>query len=141
MLLSLTTVASIAQQQVDTRPKLFADKPQTISLDKNILANAIASTEGSTVTLQLSNDFTFTGTVFSNQVKYNNLQTMMIRSSENSNSIFQISKITNEDNTISYVGRLLNKDAADGYQLKNNNENYSLQKFEALKLLEPCKSL
>jgi hypothetical protein len=63
----------------------------------------------------------------------------MIRSSENNLSVFQISKITNKDNSISYAGLIINQDAADGYVIKNNNGIYSLQKFESGKILEPCK--
>jgi hypothetical protein len=64
---------------------------------------------------------------------------LMIRSSENSHSIFQLSKITNNDKSISYTGRIINSDAADGYVIKNNDGIYSLQKFETDKILEPCK--
>ncbi len=137
MLLCLTTVASFAQLS-ETRPKLFADKAQTISLDNATLENAIAQTQGNLITVNLAANFQFTGNVIFNERRNNQLQTMAIRSSENSKSVLQISKITNKDNTISYAGRIINPDAADGFLIKNNNGIITLQKFEALDVLSTC---
>jgi hypothetical protein len=116
VLCTILSATSFAQ----TKPTLFDAYPETISIN-------------------LSSNFKFAGTVISNQQKYDNLQTIMIRSSENSQSVFQISKITNKDNSISYAGLIINQDAADGYVIKNNNGIYSLQKFESGKILQPCK--
>lgn len=137
MLLCLSTVASFAQQS-ETRPKLFANKAQIISLDKTTLENAITLSQGSLVTINLATSFQFTGNVIFNERRNNQLQTMAIRSAENSKSVLQISKITNKDNTISYTGRIINPEAADGFLIKNNNGVYTLQKFEALDVLSPC---
>ena len=137
VLLCLTTVASIAQQS-ETRPRLFADKAQTINLDNTTLTNAITHLKGNSVTVNLSSNFQFTGNVIFNEKRNDQLQTMAIRSSDNSKSVLQISKLTNKDNSISYTGRIINPDAADGFLIKNNNGNYTLQKFEALDVLSPC---
>lgn len=137
MLLCLSTVASFAQQS-ETRPKLFADKAQTISLDKTTLENAITQIQGNLVTINLSSTFQFTGNVIFNERRNTQLQTMAIRSSENSKSVLQISKITNKDNTTSFTGRIINPEAADGFLIKNNNGIYTLQKFETSDVLSPC---
>jgi hypothetical protein len=118
---------------------LFGAYPETISLSKTLIADALSYNTGTSVSINLSSTFIFAGTVISNQQKYDNLQTIMIRSSENNLSVFQISKITNKDNSISYAGLIINQDASDGYVIKNNNGIYSLQKFESSKILEPCK--
>ena len=63
----------------------------------------------------------------------------MIKSPSFGNAIFQLSKITNEDNSISYAGRIINPDAFDGYEIKKDKEdNYSFKKFETKKILEDC---
>jgi hypothetical protein len=138
MLCLIFTATSIAQKAI-AKQKLFAANPENISLNKSIITDAFSYNTGTSVSIDLSSNFHFVGTVISNQQKYDNLQTIMIRSSENNHSIFQISKITNIDKSISYAGRIINDDAADGYAIKNNNGIYSLQKFETDKILEFCK--
>jgi hypothetical protein len=135
VLCTILSTISFAQ----TKPTLFSAYPETISLSKTLITDAFSYDTGTSVSINLSSSFKFAGTVISNQQKYDNLQTIMIRSSENNQSVFQISKITNKDNSISYAGLIINQDAADGYVIKNNNGIYSLQKFESGKILEPCK--
>ena len=136
-LLSVSSLASFAQMN-DRRPQLYSSRPQSINIDKSIFGNVLDAVEGKEISIHLSEDFTFNGTVISNQKKYNSLHTVMVRSNENATSIMQITLIK-ENNNISYSGRIINSNAADGYELKNNNGAYSLQKFETLKLLDPCK--
>lgn len=140
MLIVLCTILSATSfaQNTAKKQQLFAAYPETVSLSKIIITEAFTYTTGTSVSINLSPNFTFAGTVISNKQKYDNLQTIIIRSSQNNKSVFQISKITNKDNTISYTGLIINQDAADGYLIKNNNDIYSLQKFESGKILEPC---
>lgn len=135
--LSLACTAAIAQTK-DDRPKLYASLSETIQIDKNIFANVLDATEGKDISVRMSEGFTFSGTVISNFTKYNNLHTVMVRSNENTGSVLQITLIK-EDNNISYSGRILNNNAADGFEIKNKNGEYYLQKFETIKILEPCK--
>ena len=123
----------------DARPKLYAAFPSTINITKTSFDDVLKNTSGSTVSVAISPDFIFTGTVISNITKYNAMQTVVLRSTENPESVFQITKIENKENIISYSGRILNNNAADGYEIKNNNGEYFLQKFETAKLLQPCK--
>jgi hypothetical protein len=135
LLCTILSAASFAQ----TKQKLFLAYPDNISLSKTIITEVFSYNIGTSVSINLANNFHFAGIVISNQQTYDNLQMIMIRSSENNHSIFQLSKITNNDNTISYTGRIINNDAADGYVIKNNEGIYSLQKFETDRVLEPCK--
>ena len=137
VLFSIASIASFAQIN-DVRPNLYADRPQSINVDKNIFASVLDVAEGNEVSVPLSSDFIFTGKVIGNFTKYNDLHTVMVRSNDNQTSILQITAIKN-DNTVSYSGRIINSKAADGYEIKNNNGVYSLQKFETIKILDPCK--
>jgi hypothetical protein len=138
VILSAICSSSIAQIN-DARPKIYTAYPATLSIEKSSFFDLLNNNTGSIVALKLSDNFTFTGTVFSNITKYNAMQTVMIRSADNPESVFQITKIENKDNTISFSGRILNNNAADGYEIKNTNGEYFLQKFETAKLLQPCK--
>ncbi len=137
VLFSVASIASFAQKN-DARSKIYSSLPQSINIDKNIFGSLLDATEGKEVSLHLSDAFIFNGTVISNFTKYNSLHTVMVRSNENATTILQITLIVN-DNNISYAGRIINSNAADGYEIKNNNGIYSLQKFETLKILDPCK--
>jgi hypothetical protein len=138
VLFTIFTATSFAQTG-DVRQPLFAAFPSTINLDNTTLIDACTKTIGAVVNYNFGANFIFSGTVIGNENKYDNLQMIVIRSTENAHTFFQISKIKNPDNTISYTGRILNNDAADGYALKNNNGLYTLQKFESDKILTPCK--
>jgi hypothetical protein len=136
VLFSVASVASFAQIH-DPRPKKYASLPESIKIDKSIFGNVLNAPEGKEISVRLSDQFTFTGTVIGNFTKYKKLHTVMVRSTENETSILQITLI-DDDNNISYSGRIINSNAADGFEIKNNNGSYSLQKFETLKILDPC---
>ena len=139
LLLCISTSLLFAQSSGKIKPKLFSAYPEIIKIDKHTLQNTINISAGKEVTLTFNNDFVFTGTVFSNLKKYDNLQSMMIRSTAYGNAIFQLSKITNEDKSISYAGRIINPEAFDGYEMKHDkNDNYTFIKFETKKILEDC---
>jgi hypothetical protein len=137
VLLCLTSFVSMAQQ-TETRPFIYANRAQSINLASSTLENALNLVQGTTATVQLATDFPFTGSVISNFKRNEQLHTVIIRSSEHAGSYLHITQIINRDNSISYTGRILNTEAADGFMLKNNNGNYSLQKFESMNIFNPC---
>ena len=139
LLLCLTTAAAFSQKSDQVRPKLFAAYPESIQLSKNILQNTMNSSEGEVVVVAFSDDFHFKGTVISNQKKYDNLQCVMIKSPAFGNAIFQLTRITNNDKTFSYNGRIIHSEAADGYEIKTDKDNnYYFAKFETKNILQDC---
>lgn len=137
MLMSLLTTASFAQSKT-TLPEVFAAYPNTVSVSVPAIDNSFANKADDQVSLMLSPEFTFTGTVLSNRNVYDNLQTILVRSAENAESVLQLSKIINADKSVSFSGRILNKSAADGYELKNEGGTYFLKKIEMNKIFQPC---
>ncbi|MCC7379373.1 MAG: hypothetical protein IT255_08445, partial [Chitinophagaceae bacterium] len=84
-------------------------------------------------------NFNFSGIVTSNIVKYANLQSVVIKSPDFSNTIFSVSKILNDDGTVSYTGRIINQNFFDGFELKKNLAgNYQLIKIETDKVIPVC---
>ncbi|MFN0083711.1 MAG: hypothetical protein ACKVOM_14480 [Ferruginibacter sp.] len=75
IILCVCGIASVAQVK-DARQKLYADFPQTINVDKNTFTNVLQTAVGSNVSLSLTNDFIFRGTVIGNFTKYNNLSSV-----------------------------------------------------------------
>jgi hypothetical protein len=135
----LTLISAVCfAQKTDPPQKLFAAYPETVNLDRSLMTNAFNYKKGAIVTFQFSSQFTFKGTVVSNEKRYDNLEIMIVRSADDNNSLFQLSEITNEDKSISFSGRILNSNSADGYIIKNTAGNYFLQKIQMQRILEPC---
>lgn len=139
LLLCLSTAAGYSQQTVANKTRLFAATPDKIDIASELFPKIMTFSVGTKVTFPLGNGVTFNGIVLSNEMKYSNLQSMTIRSAELNNSFFSLSKITNPDNSISYVGRIINNNALDGYQVKKaETGSYRLEKFESDRILQDC---
>lgn len=139
LLFCLIASATFAQNNEKTPLTLFSSFPATIEISANILENTINANPGNDITLGLSKEFQFSGKVLSNEKVYSNLQTIKIRSAAFNNSIFQLSKIQNDDKSYSYVGRIIHPGATDGYRInKDEKGNYSLEKFEMNSILQDC---
>jgi len=137
LLLCLGTVATQAQQQKISPNPLFANYPSSISISADQLAVAMNSKEGQSISFNCSGKFIFTGTVISNLKKYDNLQTVMVKSSAFNNAIFQLTMVT-EKKSSSFKGRIIHPGATDGYELKFSEGSYGFQKFEMSRILETC---
>lgn len=126
-----------AQIAKTARPYLFSNYaailPATVAeLDKAFLAK-----QGTSIQLQFSNNFSFTGTVSSSVQKYSNLSSVVIESQLLHNSVLAISKRINDDNSITYVGRIINEAYSDGYELKKDDKgNYAFNKIKTEDLIQ-----
>ena len=139
MILCLLTSTGFTQTAKPPKQAIFSDFPNKINCPASELSNAFSAVDGQHIVLYFSDNFKFSGTVISNVVKYNNLQSMSIRSDNAENTIFHLSKLINEDNTVSYVGRIINTNAADGYEIKRDVAgNYKFEKSMADKILQEC---
>ncbi len=125
--------------QSNPKPKQFSSFPEIINCNEQELAQIFTASPGQTISLAFSNNFTFSGTVKSNLAKYANLQSAVIVSPDYSNTIFSVSKITNGDGSISYIGRIINKNYFDGFELKKNTSGiYQLKKVETDRVIQDC---
>ncbi len=140
MLFCCFSVTTAFSQKTDTaKPHYFAALPAYIPVSQDVFTQSLSATAGDKTQLTFSSDFTFNGTVISNEQKYSNLQTVIIRSNQYGNALFQVSMITNSNKEVSYVGRLMPTAGADGFEIKKDQNNqYHLQKFETAKILQDC---
>ena len=134
--LTLLTTAAFCQR---SKPSNFAEFPDNISCSVFEFHNAFEAREGQQVVMAFSNNFRFTGTVLYNVAKYDNLQTMTIKSDQFENTIFHLSRQQLDGKSVSFVGRITSPDAADGFQVKKSTGgNYILEKTEATRMLQEC---
>ncbi len=139
MLLLFVFIATTASSQTAARPKQFSNFPDVINCSEQVLSSVFTSAPGQNISLSFSGNFSFSGVVVNNLVKYNNLQSAVIRSPYFNNSVLSVSKIINKDNSVSYTGRIINKDYSDGYELKINTAGiYQLVKVETDRVIPDC---
>ena len=138
LFIALNSIA-FAQKSESTSKEIFAKFPGKINISENTLSNTLNACSGENVSISFNNEFIFTGTVVSNEKVYENLQTIIIKSPLFDNAVFQLSKVTLPDQTISFVGRIINTEAADAYVIARGDANdYQLEKIKLDSILQDC---
>lgn len=126
-----------AQVITSSRPYLFSSSSANIPAAVTELDKAFLVAEGSSIQLNLMGNFSLTGTVSSSIQRYSNLSSVIIKLPSLHNSLLSISKRINDDNTITYVGRIINEKYADGYELKKDNfGKYTFNKIKTEDLIQ-----
>ena len=136
ILLSITFITQ-AQVASSPRPNLFNSFSANVPASVNELDKAFTATPGSSIQFNFANKLPFSGVVLSSVRRYSNLSSVIIKSSLLKNALLSISRRINDDNTITYVGRIINEKYADGYELtKDNAGNYSFNKIKTQDLIQ-----
>jgi hypothetical protein len=141
LFLSFTVMTGFGQSS-NPKPKQFSNFPETINCSEQELARVFNTTTGENISLTFSDNFIFSGNIKTNLVKYANLQSVVIVSPDYFNTVFAVSKIINADGSLSYIGRIINKNYFDGFELKKNTAgNYQLKKIETDRVIPDCAML
>ncbi len=136
ILLSITFCTQ-AQVTSSAKPNLFNSFSTNIPASVDELDKAFTVTPGSSIQFNFANKLPFDGIVLSSVQRYSNLSSVIIKSSLLQNALLSISRRINDDNTITYVGRIINEKYADGYELtKDNKGNYSFNKIKTQDLIQ-----
>src|SRR4030095_9615152 len=107
------------------RPSLFQNLPNKISCRINDLSSLLESEIGKTVSFSFANNLNFQGVVSSVASKFDNsLQSVVVRSTNFPGAALSFSKITKEDRTVSYVGRIISFQHGDAYEISMENGQY-----------------
>ncbi|MDB5199834.1 MAG: hypothetical protein JWO92_1797 [Chitinophagaceae bacterium] len=126
-----------AQIVTERRPQLFAGFAKTINFPKTELEKIFTTPEGRTIKLSLADNVGLTGVITSSIQRYHNLQSVIVKLNNLDNTVFGISKRTNDDNSITYIGRIINTKYADAFELKTDaNGNYFINKKNTADLIE-----
>jgi len=107
------------------RPSLFQNLPEKISCRINDLSSLLESEIGKTISFAFTGNLNFQGVVSSVASKFDNtLQSVVVRSTNFPGAALSFSKITKEDGTFSYVGRILSFQHGDAYEISQENGQY-----------------
>lgn len=135
LLLCLNSAVSFSQN----KPAVFSQFPDVVNCYTTEFSKAFESREGDYVKFIFSNNLIVVGKVLSNEQKYSNLRSMIIVVPDYADAIFHLSRQTNQDQTYSYVGRLLSTKAVDGYVIKTDTDGtYKFHKVQEENLRQIC---
>lgn len=137
--LALSATGSFAQEKNKAvpvnepdynRPKLFAGLPDKIQVSAETLGSLFNTALGRSASITVSEEshFQFNGEVISSGIKSQNVQSVVIRSTNYNGAVFSVSKTNNADGTVSYRGRIISFKHGDFYNLENQNGQYTLVK-------------
>jgi hypothetical protein len=133
----LLSFNNIKAQQVERRPQMFAALADKINFPKAELEKIFNTPQGNSIKLSLGTDVGFSGLIISSLQKYDNLKSVIIRLNNLDNTVLGISKRTNDDKTISYIGRIINANYADAFELKTDAAgNHFLNKRKTIELIQ-----
>ena len=111
------------------KPKLFADLPQSFTLDIKALEVVFDFPEGKTVNVPLTEKLRYHGIVVSKSNPADpDVQSIVIRSTNRLGATFTFTRIRNTDGSLAYKGRLLSHKHSDAYELLQENGHYVFHK-------------
>jgi hypothetical protein len=119
------------------KPKLFRELPERIHLKMDDFTNIFDLEVGKSVTLSFNRSFNFQGTVVSKaEDVMANVKSIVIKSPMFSGAAFTLSRLINENNTLSYRGRIMSFKHGDAYELAMEEGAYYLIKKNAYDLYD-----
>lgn len=118
---------TLVKQQIPEKPLLFAALPDKFECSLPELEKASASRTSDKITLQFGK-FIFTGEVIARVQRTENLQSINIRSTNYPGALFNISIITQADNSKKISGRIIHPKSGDVLILTEENNRYFLRK-------------
>lgn len=137
--LTLKSLFGLAQESTFSKKEIFSSQPDSVLVPSGLFDSILNAKPGSNISILFSENVLFNGVVLSNEQAYQNQHTVLIKSNEVNNSIFQLSKIVISENKEMFVGRILNSEAENGYLIsKNIANNYQLNKISLKNILQDC---
>ena len=144
VLLSMCILQASAQEDKElvsqydyNKPRLFKELPNRISVKPRDFDGIFDLELGKAITLPFSSKFSFHGTVVSKAEDISaNVKSIVIKSSNKNGASLALSRIINEDNTISYNGRIMSFKHGDAYEIVFEKGSYYLEKKDLYDIYE-----
>jgi hypothetical protein len=111
--------------------RLFSNVPDSIQLAEKEISQLFTLPVGTAISIKVSDQFQLKGIIKSSIQKYENLKSLIIESTNYKGAILSLSRRTEDDNYIVYLGRILSSKHDDGFELRINEAGqYYLKKIE-----------
>ena len=109
------------------KPKLFADLPDRIDFNPNNFSNLFDLPIGQPINISLTAGFSFSGQLVSKSDDPKS-QSIVVRSSNRLGARLIFSKVTDDNNEIKYIGRIISLKHGDSYDIASENNQYYFKK-------------
>jgi len=109
------------------KPRLFNDLPDRIDFNPANLVNLFQLKMGQSVTIPLTSGFNYTGEVVSTSNEAN-VTSVVIRSTNRAGARLTFTKVTDANNAVKYIGRIISLQYGDTYEIVLENDQYYFKK-------------
>lgn len=109
------------------KPKLFADLPDKVDFNPKDFSNLFELQVGQSVTVPISQGFMFAGQVVSRSDAARSAS-VVIRSTNRVGARLVFTRVTNENDSTTYLGRIISMQHGDSYEIVSENNQYFFKK-------------
>jgi hypothetical protein len=109
------------------KPKLFDDLPERINFDPTILSALLNTQVGQSINLAVTPGFRISGQVVS-KADDQNSTSVVVRLVNRPGARLIFTKLTDPNNSVKYIGRIISLKHGDSYEIISENNQYYLKK-------------
>src|SRR3954468_21383909 len=109
------------------KPKLFGDLPERINFDPTVLSALLNTQVGQSISVTVNHGFSISGQVVS-KANDQNSSSMVVRLTNRPGARLIFTKLTDANNSIKYIGRIISLKHADSYEIISESDQYYLKK-------------
>ena len=109
------------------KPRLFADLPDKIDFNPADLAGLFTYDVGQNVSISISREFDFSGQVVSKS-DASAAATVVIRSTNRLGARLVLTRVTDTDGSVRYLGRIISMQHGDSYEITSDKNQYYFKK-------------
>ena len=111
------------------KAKIFGDIPDKAEINLVNLEGLLKFPVGESINTSIATGFRCVGTVTSKSNPADrNVRSVVIKSSTRQHATLTFSKITNQDGTVRFIGRILSRDASDALEIVKEGDRYVIAK-------------
>jgi hypothetical protein len=109
------------------KPKLFGDLPERINFDPTVLYPLFKTKVGQSVSVTVTPRFSISGQVVS-KADDQHSASVVVRLTNRPGARLIFTKLTDPNNSIKYIGRIISLKHGDSYEIISENDQYYLKK-------------
>ena len=137
MLALLTAFSLYASAQVSppvnepnyNKPKVFTDLPEKQPIQISAVESLLNLSVGASVNTTIANGLVLNGTVISKSNPADaSVKSVVVKTTSRQQATLTFSRITKQDGSISYIGRMVSKEAGDALEIAKEGTNYVIRK-------------
>lgn len=122
---------SFASESAYNKPKIFTELPNKVPLNRPTLESLLSDEVGKKVAFTLGQGYQFQGIVVSkSDVADAHSKTVVVKATNRQGVTFTFTRLTNEDGTYSYAGRMLSFKHGDAFEITEDKGVLVLVKKE-----------